>query len=499
MKANRQYLSLSVLSITMSILTSCSNVVSHYEPPEIECVPCEWHSPQAPGMHMTSAENFIWWESLNDPLLNSLIQQASQQNLDLSIAALRILEARQEQKAKNAYLYPHIDGSVTAGNLYFSKDAMLNGVLKDVKHKKNSNRNINFFEMGFDAEWEIDLFGATAHEINALKAQLEASEDNLNDVWVILSAEIAKNYIQLRGFQQRLAILERNIESQKDTIHLTEELLTIGQAGALDLNQAQDQLTKFSAQKPLLQLAGDKAIHRLSILLGYAPSELFCELTNLQPLPLLPCHTPIGVPSELLRRRPDIRRAERNLAAATERIDVAIAALFPRLSLRGFVGQISTHLSSLLNPSSTAWLAAPQLLLPIFNSRLIQQDIEYSKIKTQQALYDYQKTVLEALEETENAIASFHYELERNHALVASQQLNQEACALAQQLYQRGVKSYPEVLVTNRSLFDAQDSYLQSQVDLLLHYIALYKALGGAWETTRVCCESFERDREENN
>ncbi|WP_068470271.1 efflux transporter outer membrane subunit [Candidatus Protochlamydia phocaeensis] len=468
-------------TLFLAVLTGCNQAPLRDELPEMDNIPCSWEMSCSDGMHEGPLDQFLWWESLNDPMLNFLIQRASQQNFDLSIAAMRVLEARQEQKAGDAKLYPHIDGSLTAGHLYFSKEALLKGLLRDVKHKKSIDRNVNFFEIGFDAEWEIDLFGATAHEINALRAELEAAEENLGDVWVTLSAEIARNYIELRSAQQRLALLEANLSSQQDTIHLTKALLHIGQASDIDLKQAEDQLVQLAIQKPLLDLAINKSIHRLSILLGYAPNELACELKVPASLPLLPCDKPIGIPSELLRRRPDIRRAERQLAAAAERVDAAIASLFPRFSLRGFVGDISTQLHSLLNPSSTTYFIAPQLLAPIFNSKLIQQNIDYNKIKTREALYSYQKTVLEALEETENAIASFHYELERYRALADAVKANQDTYALMMQLYERGVKSYLEVQTANRSLLSSQDAYLQSQVNLLLHYISLYKALGGAW------------------
>lgn len=466
------------------LLAGCS-LGPHYTPPCMD-IPCQWHSPPSVGMTSSSPQCFLWWEALNDPTLNCLIQKAAHQNLDLHIAATRILEARAERKGKSADLYPHVDASATAGHLYYSKDALVNGILSSALSPAERNsvkRNVNFFELGFDADWEIDLFGVTEHEIKALKAKIEASEENLSDIWITLSAEVARNYIELRGFQQRLELMNKNICIQKDSIHLTKELVNIGTANTIDLRQAEEQLNILSAQRPLIQLSIDKAIHRISILLGYTPGELFCTLSQPSCLPCIPICKPIGVPSELLRRRPDIRKAERELAAATELIASAVASLFPRLSLQGFIGDISTQLHSLITAGSFTWFAAPQILMPIFNSRLIQQDIDLNKIKTRQALYEYQKTVLEALEETENAIASFHYELNRNCYLSQAQKDGVDAYTLTMQLYQKGLKDYLEVLVTNRSLLSTEDSYIQSQVDLLLHYIALYKSLGGGWET----------------
>lgn len=464
------------------LLTGCT-VGPKYIPPEID-VPNEWHSCPSEGMSMTNPDCFVWWESLNDPLLNELLQRAGQQNLDLFIAGTRILEARIGRKEKEAMQYPHIDGSVTPGHFYWSKDLQKTLLGKCCSHQKhNCKRNINFFEIGFDATWEIDLFGYHKHEINVAQAQIESTEESLCDLWVTLSAEIARNYIELRGSQQQKLLLEKNIIAQKEGVKLVQELLEIGTASAIDLLQAQEQVVLLLANVPLNDLAIDKSIHRLSILLGYAPGELCFELNELRELPLLPCERPIGIPSDLLRRRPDIRRAERNLAAATESVGSAVAALFPRFSLSGFVGEISTHLKTLTNGKGVTWFAAPQLLFPIFNSRLLTQDVELNKIRARQSLFEYQKTVLSSLEEVENAISAFRYETERNKHLNQVVQIDQEAYALTRQLYQEGVKDFLPVLISNRNLLSAEESYLQSQVDLLLHYVSLYKALGGGFKS----------------
>ena len=363
----------------------------------------------------------------------------------------------------------------------FSKDALFNGILgKDCCHGK---RNVDFFEFGFDAEWEIDLFGKTAHEIAALKAEEEASEERLCDVWVTLSAEVARNYIQLRGLQQRLDIVEHSIESQRLSLVLTKDLLARGIMGDVDVSKAEMALGTLAAQRPPIQLAINKAIYRISVLLGYSPGDLYEALSVPGCPPNLPCERPIAVPSELLRRRPDIRRAERELAAATERIGAAIAALFPRFSLRGFIGDISTHAGSLFSPASATWMGGPQILLPIFNSKLLMQDVAYNKNMTQQAIFTYQKTVLEALEETEGAIASFHFEQERNHLLSEAFGSSEVAYQLTQQLYEKGIRDRLSVLDSERELLSAKDAQLQSHVDLLLHYVALYKALGGCWQS----------------
>ena len=461
----------------LSLLFSSCSVGPKYASPCME-IPCDWNSELSDGMDTEKEmpDCFLWWESLNDPLLNSLVERAACQNLDLYIAAMRILEARTEEKGGTAALLPHLDATVNYDHAQYSQKT-LNRILGDCcKDRGSSRKNINFFEIGFDAEWEIDLFGLHAHEIQALKAQIEASRQEYYYLWVTLAAEVAKNYIDLRSAQQHLKVIEHNISDQIDTLKLTRSLIQAGFAGTLDERQAQQQLSTLAAEKPQIKLSIDKAIHRLSILLGYAPGELFEELCEPLGLPLLPDYMPIGIPSELLRRRPDIRKAERDLAAATERVGSAVAALFPRLSLRGFVGEIGTFKSN-----GIAWFAGPQLLSPLFNSKALKQDVDFNKIKVREAFYQYQKTVLDALEEAENSIASFHFELERNRHLKDAQSTSREAYQSTDQLYKKGLKSYLEVLVLNRSRLAAEEAYLESLTELLYHYISLYKALGGGW------------------
>lgn len=466
------------ISLVTIMLSGCCSIGPKYEPPSVE-MNCEWRSQLSEGMQNESPDYFVWWEALNDPMLDSLIFRASQQNIDLQIAALRVMQARTYHEGKKGDLYPHMDASISGGHLYYSKDALLNGVLAGSKPCGPIKRNINFFEVGFDAEWEIDIFGYTRHQITALEALKEAEEDSFCDSWITLSAEIAKNYIQLRDYQQRKLIAQKQVDTQQETLILLQDLVTIGLQSTDIALQAEQQVSILSAEIPFLDLAIEKTIHRLSILLGLMPEELFSELICTQSLPVLPVNKPIGVPSELLRRRPDIRKAEREFAAATEYVGSAIAALFPRFSLRGFVGDISTQLPHLFNPSSGTWFLQPLLLMPVFNSRMLQEDVKDKKLKAEEACRRYQKTVLEALEEAENAIASFHYEMNRHYLLQASLESAEKARTVMADLYSRGLRNYLDMLAADRTLLLAQDSYIQSQTSLLINYIALYKALGG--------------------
>lgn len=315
-------------SLLLLFLSGCT-MGPRYEPPVMN-IPEEWQTIPPEQNESPSLENFIWWQSLNDPVLDDLIQRAAQQNLDLSIASTRIMEARTALKGKKGELYPRLDGSLTAGHFYTGNQHLIRefvGCSSD--HSHSGKRNLNFFEAGFDASWEIDLFGAVKHEVSASQAKLESVEESYRDAWITLSAEVARNYIEMRSLQQKRNLLMENIASQKDSISLANELSSIGFSSALDLLEAEEQLTAFEAQRPIADLSIEKSLHRLAILLGDVPGSLNCELSVPGNLPRLPCQQPIGLPSELLRRRPDIRQAERELAASTELVGAAVASLFP--------------------------------------------------------------------------------------------------------------------------------------------------------------------------
>lgn len=465
--------------LCLLVLSACT-VGPKYQVPEME-VPCEWHSLPPPHMTCVSSEDVVWWKQLQDPLLNELIERAADQNLDLQIAAIRVIQARAEANAKKADLYPRVDGSFNYDHVYCSKEA-LNGITKTLGTKScNPHRNVNFYEAGFDVEWELDFFGLSKHEIAAMKAHEEAVEEMLCSVWVTLSAEIAKNYIELRGFQLRQERIAQTAKVQAEAIQLSEELLKRGLVNESDTSHLKAEWSTLQAEATLIEFNTARCMHRIAILLGYSPGELFECLSPHRALPQLPCELSIGIPSELLRRRPDIRKAERDLAAATERVGSAIANLFPRFSLRGFIGEVSTNAGSLFNPASVAWFAGPQMLVPIFNSRLILQDVEYNKMATQEALITYQKTVLEALEEAENTIGAYKYEEARLHHLSEAYDESQKALKFTRELYEKGLNDLFAVTAAQKFLLSAEESRVQSQVDLLLNYVSLYKALGGSW------------------
>lgn len=443
-------------------------------PPFVD-MPVSWNSETPIGMQDCSIEGFIWWQSLNDPLLDSLIERAKFQNLDLYMAAMRILQARTIVKEdKITASLPHLDGTVSDNYVQFNQKT-INRIL-DLHHNDHHTRQFSLFEMGFDAEWEIDLFGVNAHKLEALKNQAEASEEDFRQIELTLAAEVAKNYVELRSFQFQLQLIEKQTELQNELSSLISGLATAGFIGDTEELKMQEQLNLLLAKIPEVEFLVKKSIHRLSVLLGYSPDILYAELQPIQPLPELPYTSPIGVPSELLRHRPDIRKAEKELAASLALVDSAIAELFPRLSLKGFIGDLSA-----LGSNSFTVFAGPKLFLPIFNSKMLTQSVEINKMKAKEACYGYQKTVLEALEEVENGLSAFNAEWKKRDYLSQALDANQKVFTSTSQLYERGFKDYKEVLEANQSLLDLQNIYMQNHLDMLLRYIALYKSLGGGW------------------
>ncbi|MBA2368915.1 MAG: TolC family protein [Candidatus Protochlamydia sp.] len=370
-------------------------------------IPAEWHSTTSEGMHSQSTDCFRWWKALNDPILDSLMERAAFQNLDLAIAGTRILEARNARRLNNCDKL---------------SDCAAPCIVQACNDRSNQQKNL--FEMGFDADWEMGILAPDFKIGLPLNAKAEAAHENFEKVWVTLSAEIARNYVELRAFQQRLNVVRSTIEAQKESLQLTQDLLKMGMSSSVDAAQAEGQYSMLAAEQPLIELAIKKTIHRLSILLGQGPGELYAELSSPQDLPKVPKDFPIGIPTDLLKRRPDIRLAEINL---------------------------------------------------------MQQSGNVNNIKTKQALFEYQKAVLEALEEAENAITSFHVQLERRHYLLQSQESAQSAYDLTFDLFKNGFRGYMDALLAQRTLFTARNAYIQSRLDLLTQYIALYKALGGAW------------------
>lgn len=416
-----------------------------------------------------------WWRTFDDPTLNDLVARAARSNLDLQRATARIREARAAREVTQADLFPNVDvgGSYNRSRNRFFPGGGGTGGGGDAHDQ---------YQAGFDASWEVDVFGGVRRGVEAAGADIAAAVEDRRDVLVSLLAEVARNYIELRGYQRRIDIAQENLSAQRKTLDLTKNLLAAGVATDLDVARAEAQVATTASQVPSLQAAARQSIHALGVLLGADPMSLAPELSQPLPIPQAPPEVPVGIPSEILLRRPDLRRAEAQLHAATARIGVATADLFPKFSLTGSLGLQSNKFSTLGDWDSRYWSIGPSVAWPIFDAGRITANIHVQNARQEQALLLYQQTVLGALRDVEDALVSYAKEETRRRTLAQAADANARAVKLANQLYDAGRTDFLSVLQAQRDLFASQDALVQSDRAVATNLVALYKALGGGWE-----------------
>ena len=352
----------------------------------------------------------------------------------------------------------------------------------------SSKTQVDLFQAGFDASWEIDVFGGTRRAVEAAEATAEAARENYRDTLVTLLAEVARNYVELRGQQQRLAITQSNIATQQDTLELTRSRYASGLTSQADVLRSEAQLLSTQSQVPTLESSIKHSIHQLGVLLGREPGALLAELSPTGRIPPPPPEVPVGLPSDLLRRRPDVRSAERELAAATAQIGVAVANLFPRFSLTGSFGRQGQDLHDLKLGGNRFWQlgsaipSAPAIQWPIFEGGKLLANIKVQDARQEQAVAQYEKTVLVSLEDVENSLVDYSHEQVREQSLDKAAEANSASLNLSKELYSKGLTDFLNVLDAQRSLFASQDSLVQSRQTVSVDLIALYKALGGGWQ-----------------
>jgi len=436
--------------------------------------------PEGPSRAVAgTAELSRWWATLNDTELDSLIDRAVASNLDLKIAASRVREARASRGIAVARLGPTVDANGAYSRNRQSENASSGGLFP------NDSDGQDLYQAGFDAAWEIDVFGGLRRSIEAADASVQAAEEARRDVLVTLLAEVARNYVELRAFQRRLEIAQRNAQVAGDSVTLSTSLFEAGLTGGLDVEQAEAQLQTRLSLIPPLETSIAQTVHRLGVLLGEEPLALRDELASAAPIPVPPSAVPVGLPSELVRRRPDIRRAERELAAATAQVGVATADLYPKFALAGYFAFQSTQIGTLFDANSRSWSFGPAMTWSIFSAGSVRSNIAVQDERTGQALIAYERTVLNSLEETENALVAFAQEQSRRAALTKAVEANTRAVDLANQLYSGGLTDFLRVLSSQAQLFESEDQLAQSDRAVTSSLIALYKALGGGWEDDR--------------
>jgi len=454
-------------------LSGCAPVGPSYQAPRPE-LPVAWSDSVAAPAPLTGSDLLLghWWTLFNDPQLDSLIQRAIAANRDMEIAEARVQQARAQYRLTTANAAPTLGVSGAYANSRKSENAGGSG----------GGETQDLFQTGFDAGWELDIFGGARRGGEAADARLVAMGENSNDVLVSLTAEVARNYLELRGSQQRLVTARANLAGQEKTLALARGRREAGLGNELEVAQAETQLSLTRAQLPPLENSVGQSSYRLALLLGLSPQALLAELAPPVGLPLMPAGLPATLPSDLLRRRPDIRRAERLLAAATADIGVATAELFPRFSLTGLAGLQSLNLSDLLSTSSRFWTVGPTVRWAIFNGGRVQANIDLNQARREEAQAVYEKTVLTALSEVETALLALAREEETRRTFVEAVASGQRAVELASGRYRSGLAGVLDVLLGERALYQSQDQLVQSEQRRGVALVALCKALGGGWE-----------------
>jgi len=502
-----------------------------YVRPEI-ATPEEWVSERSGGITGGETDVVTWWRQLEDPVLDSLIARAAESNFDLRLAHTRIREARAARGIAASSLLPSVNasgsatrsrgpeqnidsGSPVSGGLSLGptglsrtitirgRDATISqttsaaGTTTSVTASPSggaADRTTDLFSAGFDASWELDVFGGNRRGVEAADAELQAAIAGERDILVSIIAEVALNYIDLRSAQQRLAITRRNIAAQSETVSLTAARFDAGLSSELDAVRATALLATFEGQVPLLEQQAASAIYRLGVLLGGAPGALLEELEPEMPMPGAPAAVPVGLPSDLLRRRPDIRVAERQLAAQNARIGVAMAERYPRFFLTGGVSSQSNVLGNLAEGGNLLASIGPRVNWSLFQGGRIRANIEVQNARQEAALIRYEQSIMQALGDVENSLIAFNKEQVYRAALERAVDANQRAVKLANERYTRGLEGFLNVLQAQRDLFNTEDQLVQSESIVLSNLVSLYKALGGGWNPDAVLEETPESE-----
>ena len=467
----RSHCGVLLASATFATLIAGCTVGPDYQAPKPQ-PPEAWVSPTSSATTRPSnattrpVQVIAWWTTFGDPKLVDLINRSIATNLDLKQAEARLRQARAVRGTISPDLWPSVlaDGSYTR-----SRSSL-------------SNQPSSLYKAGLDASWELDIFGGTRRNLEAADADILASEADRRGVVISLVSEVALNYLDLRGLQQEILIARSNLEAQQRSADLTRRRFNSGLNSLLDVANAEAQVATTQAQIPLLEQSAQQSIYNLSVLLGREPGALLQELSTAAPLPVAPPVVPIGLPSELLQRRPDVSKAEAQLHAATARIGVAKSDYFPKFSLTGSLGTSSSQPRSLVNWDNRYYSFGPSVSWTIFDAGRIRANVQVQNALQEQALLTYQSTVLTALKDVESALVAYVKEQQRHQALAEAVVQNQKAVDLSMKLYAMGQIDFLNVLSAQRSLLTSQDALVQSEHTVVTNLVALYKALGGGWE-----------------
>jgi NodT family efflux transporter outer membrane factor (OMF) lipoprotein len=452
------------------LFAGCAAVGPDYVSPDLS-VPQQWNASMEGGLADDSTDKEVlagWWKTFDDATLTYLIERALAGSLDVREAVARVREARAQRAISEADLFPTVSAS---GSRMWSRSSEETG----------GGRVSDSYDVGFDAGWELDVFGGVRRSVEASDATLGASREDLRDVYVTLLSEVALNYVDTRSFQERLAIAEANLDAQQETYELALARFESGLTTQLDVEQARLSLETTRARIPTLRSGLVGARNRLSVLLGEPPGAVDEELGKRKPIPVTPPSVAVGIPADVVRQRPDVRRAERQVAAQTARIGVATAELYPKFTLSGSIGLESLALDRLFRSGSRTLRGGPGFSWRVFEAGRIRQGIEVENAVLEQTLAQYEGTVLSAFEEVENALVTYANEQVRRQYLMEASQAAREAFEIAKSQYGSGLIDFEVLLDSQRSLLSTQDDLSVSDAEVTSNLIRLYKALGGGW------------------
>jgi NodT family efflux transporter outer membrane factor (OMF) lipoprotein len=466
----------------LALLSGCS-LGPDFAPPETGLPSKPFAAPGAAGP-LAEPPNPDWWAIFRDPVLTGLEQQVASANLDVRAATIRLAESRFERNVAASQQLPTINADAHANRELFSQNGLVSLFAPLVPAGQTFTiQPITDYYTGFDASWELDLWGHVRRQVEAANANVEASAEQRRGALVSALAEVARDYLSLRGAQAQLAIARENIKISEDVLEVARERQRSGMQSALDTENAQSQIESVKAELPGLEQRELELINALSFLLDEPPGALRPKLATARAMAVTPPAAPVGVPSELARRRPDIRAAEAQLHAATADIGVAVAAFYPSIQLNGVAGFDSLTLPKLWWASSLQYNFGPSIQLPIFNAGRLQNTVELRTAQQREAALTYHRTVLQAWHDVINALTAHRLEQERHARLKAEVDHARLALDIAQSRYKQGVEEYINVLNAQRTKLVGEQRLSESTTNLGLDLVQLFKALGGGWES----------------
>jgi NodT family efflux transporter outer membrane factor (OMF) lipoprotein len=471
-----QYLSGPTLAVG---LIGCT-VGPDYKSPEVKEAPRRSASDggSVPSRTVEGAVDIVWWKSFRDLELSSLVERLAAQNLDLKTAAERVVQSVAQRQVAVSQGLPHIEGQ----SLVTYNRQSPNGPLSLVTPAPGAPLEYALFRDGLTSSWQLDLFGRVRRAVEAADANTLAAVENRHGVALAAVAELAQSYMLLRGTQNRLGIAKRNLRLAEENVELVNTRFRNGVATTLDLAQARAQQATIAANPPPLRAKEAELINAIGLLLGEAPRALEVELRRSQIMPRVPRRVPVGLPGTIVRRRPDVREAEARLHEATAQTGVAVASFYPDVTLNGAANVESLHLSNLFSLTSTAFAVGPSISIPIFEGGKLRGALALSESQQREAAIFFQKTVLRAWKEVDDALTAYREAQRRRVDIARSTTENQLALEAARQRYSEGATNFLNVTTTQAQLLQSENDLADSDTEIATDLVNLYRALGGGWE-----------------